>query len=112
MDLRIPKVELFSCRSDRPAAGPKRNLGNAILLAAIQDYQSLHEETHRDAQQFLYPRGSDWQEHFDWVISLAERFDPQWIRDALDGRREIWDAQRCARMEARRRRRKLRRAVG
>jgi hypothetical protein len=110
LDLRIPKVELFSCM-ERPAAGPKRNLGCAILLAAIEDYRSLHEETHRDAKQFLFPRDAEWRERYDWAVSLAERFDPQWVREALDSRKEQWDQQRCGRLEARRRRRRLKRAV-
>jgi hypothetical protein len=113
MELRIPKIELFSSRSiDRRATAPKRNLGCAILLAAIEDYHSLHEGTHREARQFLYPRAPEWQEHYDWAVSLAAQFNPQWLRDALDGRREMWDQQRSSRLEERRQRRKLKRAGG
>ena len=113
MDWRIPKIELFSSRSiNRPATTPKRNLGCAILLAAIEDYHSLHERTHREARQFLYPRAPEWQEHYDWAVSLAAHFNPQWLRDALDGRRDQWDQQRYSRLEERRRRRKLKRAGG
>jgi hypothetical protein len=113
MELRIPKIELFSSRSvDRPATAPKRNLGCAILLAAIEDYHSLHEGTHSGARRFLYPHAPEWQEHYDWAVSLAAQFNPQWLRDALDGRREMWDQQRSSRLEERRQRRKLKRAGG
>jgi hypothetical protein len=123
MELGIPKMELFSSRSinqpatalkrDRPATAPKRNLGCAILLAAIEDYHSLHEETHKHAERFLYPQAPEWQERYDWAVSLAAHFNPQWLRDALDGRRNKWDQQRCVRLEERRRQqRKLKRAGG
>jgi hypothetical protein len=110
MELRIPRLEVFSI--DQPAATPKRSLGCAILVAAIEDYQSLDVGTHEDAKLFLYPRALERRKHLDWVISLAENFDPQWLREALDERRGLWDQQRAARLGARRRRRRLTRAVG
>ncbi len=84
-------------------APPKRNLGNAILLAAIEDYRSLHHEMHQSAKLFLFPKTPEWQNHFEWVVSLAEGVNPAWLRDALDRAKSKWDQQRFARMrEARR----------
>jgi hypothetical protein len=108
MESRIPRLELLYV--DRPASLPKRSLGCAILFAAIEDYHSLHAETHEHAKEFLYPRAQEWQEHFDWAVSLAENFDPQWLRETLDGRKGFWDQQRLSRSEERRKRRRLKRA--
>jgi hypothetical protein len=82
---------------------PKRNLGNAILLAAIEDYRSLHPELHQSAKLFLFPPTAEWQNHFEWVISMTSGVNPAWLRDALDRAKSKWDKQRFARMrEARR----------
>ena len=43
-------------RTNHPKEARIRNLGSAIFLAAIRDYRSLDEDTHRDAEQFLYPQ--------------------------------------------------------
>jgi hypothetical protein len=88
----------------RPAMPRNRNLGNAILLAAIEDYRSLHEERHDSAERFLFPQSPEWQHHYDWVVSLAEGLNTAWLRDVLDRSKSKWDEQRLARMSARMRR--------
>lgn len=81
----------------KPAQPRKRNLGAAILLAAIKDYRSMHDEIHESAEQFLYPQTPEWQDHYDWAVGLAEGLNPAWLRDALDRFRDKWDAKRSAR---------------
>jgi hypothetical protein len=77
-----------------------RNLGAAILLAAVQDYRSLNEDRHKDAERFLYPQTQDYQQHYDWVVSMADGLNPAWLRDALDRSRSKWDWQRGGRILA------------
>lgn len=77
-----------------------RNLGAAILLAAVQDYRSLNEDRHKDAERFLYPQTQDYQEHYDWVVSQADGLNPAWLRDSLDRSRSKWDWQRGGRILA------------
>ena len=77
-----------------PPTGRKRDLGGAILLAAIDDYRSTNEEVHRDAQQFLYPQTEEWRNHYDWAVGLAGGVNAAWMRDALDRLRPQWDAER------------------
>lgn len=88
-----------------PAHQPSRprkrcNLGAAILLAAVQDYRSLNEDLHKDAERFLYPQTIESQEHYDWVVSLVDDLNPAWLRDSLDRSRNKWDWQRAARIRA------------
>jgi hypothetical protein len=83
-----------------PATPRTRNLGAAILLAAVQDYRSLDEEAHKDAERFLYPQTQASQDHYDWVVSLADEVSPAWLRDSLDRSRSKWDWQRGARILA------------
>ena len=93
--MQIAKTELYSTGSMyRPATPQKRDLGSAILLAAIEDYRSLDEEMHDDAKQFLFPRTAARQDHFEWVVSLAEGLNPGWLREALDRVKSQWDEQR------------------
>src|SRR5271165_7360973 len=108
-ELRLAKLELFS--SGLPYEPPKlveRNLGGAIFLVAIDDYRSTDEEIHEDARDFLYPPTADWQDHFDWAVSLADGLNPAWVRDALDRCRYTWDQQRADRLARKPSRRKLR----
>ena len=93
--------ELYSTGPAYPPTQPKmRNLGSAILLAAIADYRSLDQEAHEHAELFLYPQTQDWQDHYDWAVSLLEGVNPEWLRDSLDQSRLKWDAERSARMRA------------
>ena len=84
----------------QPARPRMRNLGAAILLSAVQDYRSLDEDIHKDAERFLYPQTQQFQDHYDWVVSLADGLNPAWLRDALDRSRKKWDWQRGARIIA------------
>ncbi len=84
----------------QPGKPRTRNLGAGILLAAVQDYRSLDEDVHRDAERFLYPQTQDYQQHYDWVVSLADGLNPAWLRDSLDRCRRKWDWQRSARILA------------
>ena len=84
------------CQPARPCK--RYNLGAAILLAAIQDYRSLDEDAHKDAERFLYPQTQASRDHYDWVVSMADELNPAWLRDALDRSRSKWDWQRGARV--------------
>jgi hypothetical protein len=84
----------------QPAKPRTRNLGAAILLAAVQDYRGMDEERHKDAERFLYPQTLDSQDHYDWVVSLADDLNPTWLRDSLDRSRSRWDWQRGGRILA------------
>ena len=85
----------------QPARPHKRyNLGAAILLVAVQDYRSLNEDAHKDAERFLFPQTQEYQDHYDWVVSLADGLNPAWLRDSLDRSRSKWDWQRGARVIA------------
>jgi hypothetical protein len=75
-----------------------RNLGSAIFLAAIRDYRSLNEDSHKDAERFLYPQTPDSQDHYDWAVGLMKGLDPEWLRNSLDRFKGRWDGQRFARM--------------
>jgi hypothetical protein len=76
----------------------QRNLGSAIFLAAIQDYRSLDEGRHKDAEAFLYPKTLASQDHYDWAAGLIEGLDPAWLRSSLDRSKGKWDWQRMARI--------------
>lgn len=94
-ELEMKAMEIFTTAVLPPSStGRKRDLGGAILLAAIDDYRSMDEETHKDAQQFLYPQSEEWRDHYDWVVGLAEGVNGAWLRDALDRFRPQWDAER------------------
>lgn len=80
-----------------PPGARRRNLGGAILLAAIGDYRSMDDEAHEDADEFLYPRTPECQEHYNWAVSVAEGLNPAWLRDALDRSKRKWDVQRLER---------------
>ena len=98
---RFVSRELVSISPAYPPGKPRtRNLGAGILLAAVQDYRSLDEDVHRDAERFLYPQTQDYQQHYDWVVSLADGLNPAWLRDSLDRSRSKWDWQRSARILA------------
>jgi hypothetical protein len=101
-ELRAVRLGLSTTRSVYQTAKPhnRSNLGAAILLVAVQDYRSLNEEAHKDAERFLYPRTQECQDHYDWVVSLADGLDPAWLRDSLDRSRSKWDWQRGARVIA------------
>ena len=102
LEMQMAKTELFSDSSMyRPVTPQKRNLGNAILLAAIEDYRSSDHEAHNHARQFLYPQTAEWRDHLDWVVSMADGLNPAWLRDVLDRSRSKWDEQRYARMSHR-----------
>jgi hypothetical protein len=76
---------------------PKRNLGCAILVAAIEDYLSIDEQAYASAAQFLYPASSAYQEHYDWVVAMAAGVNRTWLRDELDRAKAKWDRERCSR---------------
>lgn len=75
---------------------PKRNLGCAILIAAIEDYLGMDEQAHASAAQFLYPANLDYQEHYDWVTAMAGGVNRAWLRYALDRAKPKWDKERLA----------------
>lgn len=100
--------EVFSTGSIyMPPRVRRGSLGGAILLAAIGDYRSMDDEVHKDANQFLYPRTPERQEHYDWAVSMAGGLNPAWLRDALDRSKRKWDVQRLERRTLQGRRRSL-----
>jgi hypothetical protein len=97
-ELRLAKMDLHATGAlYESATPPVRNLGDAILLAAIDDYRSRDEEAHEDARRFLYPQTAEWQEQYEWAVALAVGLNAAWLRDALDRVRAKWDLQRAAR---------------
>lgn len=76
---------------------PKRNLGCGILIAAIEDYLSLDDQTQSSSAHFLFPTVPEYRERYEWVISMAPGVNPAWLRDALDHARPNWDRQRAER---------------
>jgi hypothetical protein len=97
IQFRWAKMEIFSAGALYET--PKwrtRQLGGAILMAAIADYRSSDELAHQDAAQFLYPQTRACKAHYDWVVAMTDGVDAAWLRDALDRSRFKWDAQREA----------------
>jgi hypothetical protein len=86
--------------SYQPVKPRMRNLGAAILLAAVRDYRCMDEERHKDAEWFLYPLTPEARAHYDWVVSMDDGLNPAWLRDLLDRSRNKWDWQRGARISA------------
>jgi hypothetical protein len=76
---------------------PKRNLGCSILVTAIEDYMGLDEQAHASAAKFLFPSTAAYQEHYDWVVSMADGVNRIWLRGALDRARAAWDKERLSR---------------
>jgi hypothetical protein len=100
-ELRFVSRELVTISPTYQPVRPRtRNLGAAILLAAVQDYRCMDEDRHKDAERFLYPQTPESQDHYDWVVSLADGVNPAWLRDSLDRSRSKWDWQRGARISA------------
>jgi hypothetical protein len=100
-ELRFVSRELVTISPTYQPVRPRtRNLGAAILLAAVQDYRCMDEDRHKDAERFLYPQTPESQDHYDWVVSLADGLNPAWLRDSLDQSRNKWDWQRGARISA------------
>ena len=71
-------IPLSTSGPAHPPSRPRKrcNLGAAILLAAVQDYRSLNEDLHKDAERFLYPRTLESQAHYNWVVSLVDELNP------------------------------------
>ena len=98
---RFVSRELVTISPSYQTVKPRmRNLGAAILLAAVRDYRCMDEERHKDAEAFLYPQTPALQAHYDWVVSLDDGLKPTWLRDLLDRSRNKWDWQRGARISA------------
>jgi hypothetical protein len=106
-DIRLAKLDIFSTGTPyQPLPLRQRNLGVAIVMAAIEDYCGLDEERHTHAKQFLYPQTAEWRDHYDWVVAIAEGVDAAWLRDGLDRFKHGWDAERFGRQIFKPRRRK------
>lgn len=102
-ELSLAETEiLIAAAVPVPSLARKRDLGGAILLAAIDDYRSMDEEVHLDAKRFLYPQTADWRDQYEWAVGLTEGVNAAWLRDALDRLKPRWDADRFDRMVARR----------
>jgi len=96
-ELKLARMELHAtgaaCQRAKERA---RNLGDAILLFAIGDYCSVDEETHHDAEQFLYPQTTEWLERYEWAVALSDGLNAAWLRETLDRFKGQWDEQRSA----------------
>jgi hypothetical protein len=100
-ELRFVSRELVTISPTYQPVRPRmRNLGAAILLAAVQDYRCMDEDAHKDAERFLYPVTPESQAHYDWVVALDDGLNRAWLRDLLDRSRNKWDWQRGARISA------------
>lgn len=92
-----------------------RNLGAAVLMAAIQDYRGRDRDAHESAAQFLYPKTEQQQEHFEWAVRMTDDLNPAWFREILDRERQVWDALRLpfkpGPMDSWRARQKMRRVM-
>ena len=73
---------------------PGRNLGLAILLAAIADYRCATPKLHDGAEAFLYPRTAEDRAQFEWVMGMLPSVNAAWLRQSLDCYRIKWDGQR------------------
>lgn len=91
----IHVLQLSSSKSlSQLLSAPRRNLGCAVIAAAIGDYMSCEEDVHQSASRFLYPASDDYRERYSWAVSLATGVDPAWLREALDRAKPTWDQQR------------------
>lgn len=96
-DQKLRSTEIASSSSLASLARlPRRNLGCAILVAAIEDYMSMDEQAHTSALRFLFPQEPAYREHFDWVVSMADGVNRKWLREALDQAKARWDKERLA----------------
>jgi hypothetical protein len=95
---------IYPSSSSVVSGAKKRNLGGAIVLAAIGDYRGMDEQAHNDAALFLYPKTDKQRKHYDWAVALAAEVNPAWLRDALDRFKTKWDWQRFERKSLRARR--------
>ncbi len=78
-ELRFVSRELVTISPTYQPVRPRtRNLGAAILLAAVQDYRSLDEDVHKDAERFLYPQTQESQD----ALRLGS-FDGRWIEPGV-----------------------------
>jgi hypothetical protein len=73
---------------------PRRTLGCAILVTAINDYLGGDIAAHRTAEQFLFPKSLEFKKQYDWAVSLATGINPEWLRNALDHAKPQWDQKR------------------
>jgi hypothetical protein len=100
LKIGIARAELLSLHSIwRPETPHRRNLGCAILLAAIEDYQGLDPQAHEHAKQFLFPQTQEWRDHQEWVVSLAGDMTAARLQQALERSKGVWDERRCALLE-------------
>ena len=102
-EMEFVKENVYATSSAYPTPSlRRRNLGGEILLAAIDDYRSMDETAHKDAEEFLYPQTPECQNHYDWVVGLAQGLNAAWLRDALDRFKGQWDGQRLERQTLKR----------
>jgi hypothetical protein len=97
------ELEFFSdlsfATNSNPSSGKlaRRNLGTAVILSAIADYQSLNKQVHESAARFLFPSSRAWQRRYEWALALASGLDRNWLRESLDSHRLKWDVARASR---------------
>jgi hypothetical protein len=71
----------------------RANLGDSILLSAVQDYMGADERNHRSAELFLYPTDEHYTRHLRWVCGMTS-FPLHYLRATLDRLRPRWDRAR------------------
>jgi hypothetical protein len=81
---------------DQPA-GRRRNiranLGDSMLLSAVQDYMGADERNHLSAKMLLFPTDPHYAHHLRWVCGFTD-FPLHYLRVTLDRLRPLWDAER------------------
>ena len=86
------KLDWFSLGAAyEPGKDLDSNLGVAILLLAIMDYQGVNRLDYEDARDFLYPCDWEAQASLNWAVSLAQGMNAGWLRAGLDRCRAKWD---------------------
>ena len=91
---RACTVELDTQRLPPLTTVRTRNLGAAVLYAAVQDYTGSDPQAHESAAQFLYPGTDEDREHLAWAVRMTDGVSMAWLREMLDKNKPTWDAGR------------------
>jgi hypothetical protein len=79
--------------AERKIPARRANLGDSILLSAVEDYMGDNERNHLSAAKLLYPTDPYYVEHLRWVCGLTS-LPMHHLRATLDRLRPIWNAER------------------
>ena len=78
------------CSTSRPSPRA-RNLGGAILLAAIDRTPAAWMKTsaRERGTVSLSPNTPEWQEQYNWAVALADDLNPAWLRKCAGAERGV-----------------------